>query len=103
MSVFATLVDRLFADPNVGREAVYIAEGGTARMVQIVARRADEITSFGEARLWSETTRVDVRVAEVPEPHPGDRIEIDGEAYLVQGEPVRDRERLVWTFDLRPA
>ena len=39
----------------------------------------------------------------VPAPRPGDRIEIDGDAFLIQGEPVRDRERLVWTVDLRPA
>src|SRR6056297_3065280 len=52
---------------------------------------------------WSETTRVDLRVAEVPAPRPGDRVEIDGDAILIQGEPVRDRERLVWTVDLRPA
>ena len=32
----------------------------------------------------------------------GDRLEIDGDAFLIQGEPVRDRERLVWTVDLRP-
>ena len=31
------------------------------------------------------------------------RIEIDGDAFLIQGEPARDRERLVWTVDLRPA
>lgn len=103
MTVFATLVDRLFADPSVGRDAVYIAEGGTARIVRIVARRADEITNFGDARLWSESTRVDLRVAEVAQPQPGDRIEIDSEAFLIQGEPVRDRERLIWTLDLRPA
>ena len=30
-------------------------------------------------------------------------IEIEGDAFLIQGEPVRDRERLVWTVDLRPA
>jgi hypothetical protein len=24
-------------------------------------------------------------------------------AYLIQGEPVRDAERLIWTVDLRPA
>jgi hypothetical protein len=66
-------------------------------------RRADEITGFGEARLWSETTRVDLRVAEAANPRPGDRIEIDGEGFLIQGEPMRDRERLVWTVDLRPA
>ena len=97
------MVDRLFADPSVGRDAVYIAEGGTARIVRIVARRADEITNFGDARLWSESTRVDLRVAEVAQPRPGDRIEIDSEAFLIQGEPVRDRERLIWTLDLRPA
>ena len=32
----------------------------------------------------------------------GDRILIDGTIYIVQGEPVRDRERLVWTIDTRP-
>jgi hypothetical protein len=47
--------------------------------------------------------RLDLRIAEVPQPRPGDRIEIDGEAFLIQGEPARDRERLVWTVDLRPA
>lgn len=52
---------------------------------------------------WSETTRIDLRVAEVPQPRPGDRIELGDEAFLIQGEPVRDRERLIWTVDLRPA
>ena len=72
-------------------------------LVRVVARRADAVTDFGDARLWSETTRIDLRVAEVANPRPGDRIEIDGDAFLIQGEPVRDRERLVWTVDLRPA
>jgi hypothetical protein len=93
----------LFADPNVGRDAVYIADGGAPVLVRIVARRADRLTDFGDARLWSETTRIDLRVAEVPSPRPGDRIEIEGEAFLIQGEPIRDRKRLVWTVDLRPA
>lgn len=93
----------LFADPNIGRDAVYIADGGAPVLVRIVARRADAVTDFGDARLWCETTRIDLRVAEVPAPRSGDRIEIDGEAFLIQGEPVRDRERLVWTIDLRPA
>jgi hypothetical protein len=102
MSVFNAAIDLLFADANIGREAVYIAEGGAPVLVRAVMRRADEVTNFGDARLWSETTRIDLRVIEVPNPRPGDRIEIDGEAFLIQGEPVRDRERLVWTVDLRP-
>ena len=103
MSAFAAAVGALFADPNIGRDAVYIAEGGTPVLVRVVARRADASTSFGDTRLWSETTRIDMRVAEVPAPRPGDRIEIDSDAFLIQGEPVRDRERLVWTVDLRLA
>ncbi|MCC6007927.1 MAG: hypothetical protein JJU40_09630 [Rhodobacteraceae bacterium] len=103
MAAVAAALDALFADANIARDAVYIAEGGTPQLVRVVIRRADEVTAFGNARLWSETTRIDLRVAEVPAPRPGDRVEIEGEAFLTQGEPVRDRERLVWTVDLRPA
>ena len=103
MSVFAAAIDNLFADPNIARDATYIADSGAPQLIRVVTRRADDVTSFGEARIWSETTRIDLRVAEVPNPRPGDRIEIDGDAFLIQGEPVRDRERLVWTVDLRPA
>jgi hypothetical protein len=103
MSAVAAALDALFADGNIARDAVYIAEGGAPVQVRVVARRADSVTDFGDARLWSETTRIDLRVAEVPAPRPGDRIEIEGDAFLIQGEPVRDRERLVWTVDLRPA
>ncbi|MCT9000547.1 head-tail joining protein [Chelativorans intermedius] len=102
MTAFAAAIDDLFADPNIGRDAVYTPEGGVPVLVRVVARRADAITDFGDARLWSETTRLDLRLAEVPQPRPGDRIEIDGAAFLIQGEPVRDRERLVWTMGLRP-
>mgnify|MGYP003625799280 CR=1 FL=1 len=103
MTAFAAILDALFADPNIGREAVYTSDGGVPVLVRVVSRQADAIADFGDARLWSETTRVDLRVAEVPTPRPGDRLEMDGAAFLIQGEPVRDRERLVWTVDLRPA
>jgi len=103
MSVFTAAIDNLFADPSIARDATWIADGGTPKLVRVVTRRADEVTGFGDARLWSETTRIDLRVAEVPNPRPGDRIEIEGEAFIIQGEPVRDRERLIWTVDLRPA
>jgi len=99
----ASTIMALFADRNIARDAVYVAEGGAPHLIRVVMRRADEVTSFGDARLWSETTRIDLRVAEVANPRPGDRVEIDGAGFNIQGEPVRDRERLVWTVDLRPA
>jgi hypothetical protein len=103
MTAFAGLLDRLFADPSIGRDAIYQPANGAPVPVRVVARRADAVTDFAGARLWSETTRLDVRIAEVADPRPGDRIEIGGEAFLIQGEPLRDRERLIWTLDVRPA
>ena len=102
MTALGAAVATLFADPNIGRDAVYTSDGGAPVLLRVIARRADSISDFGDARLWSQTTRIDVRISEVPNPRPGDRIEIDSEAFLIQGEPVRDRERLVWTVDLRP-
>ena len=102
-SAFASALEALFADAHLASDIVYIAEGGAPSLVRAILRRPDDVTSFGEARIWSESTRLDLRLSEVANPRPGDRIEIDGEAFLVQGEPVRDRERLVWTVDLRPA
>ena len=102
MAAFVGLVDRLFADPNLGRDAVYEPVDGDPFPVRVIARRADAITDFGGGQLWSETTRLDLRIIEVASPRPGDRIILDGEAFVVQGEPVRDRERLVWTIEVRP-
>ena len=103
MTAFAGLVDRLFADPNLGRDATWEPAEGEPVSVRVVARRADAITEFGGARLWSETTRFDLRVSEVASLRPGDRLVLDGETFVVQGEPMRDSERLVWTLDTRPA
>jgi hypothetical protein len=102
VTAFAAAVDALFADPNLGSAATYEPADGDPVPVPVIARRADAITDFGEARLWSETTRFDVRASEVAAPRPGDRLVIDGTTYIVQGEPQRDRERLVWTLDTRP-
>ena len=103
MDAVAMALDALFADGNIASEAVYTPDGGVPVLIRVVTRRADDVSNFGDARIWSETTRIDLRVAEVPNPRPGDRIEVDDEAFLIQGEPFRDRERLVWTVDLGPA
>jgi hypothetical protein len=103
MSAFQSAIGILFDDPNLARDALYEPGGGVPFPVRVIARRADAVTDFADARLCSETTRLDVRVAAVPNPRPGDRLVLDGETLVVQGEPVRDRERLVWTFDTRPA
>jgi hypothetical protein len=102
MTAFAAAVDALFADPNLALAATWEPADGDPFPVRVIARRADAVTEFGEERLWSETTRFDVRVRDVAAPRPDDRIVVDAATYIVQGEPVRDRERLIWTLDVRP-
>ena len=77
MSAFSSAVDALFGDLNIARTATYAPAGGDPFPVRVVARRADAITDFGAARLWSETTRFDLRVSEVASPRPGDRLVLD--------------------------
>ena len=89
MTAFDTALDALFANVHLARDVLYTTEGGAPSLVRAILRRPDDITGFGAARIWSETTRLDLRLTEVASPRPGDRFEIDGEAFLVQGERVR--------------
>ena len=104
MSAFGAATDLLFADPHLARDAVYRPGGAGAGIpVRVMLRRPDRIESFGETRLASSTTLLDVRVSEVAEPRAGDTLELDGRMVVVQGTPILDAEALAWTLDTRPA
>lgn len=100
MSAIDTALSTLFADPNIARDATFTPAVGDPVPVRVVARRPDRVFGgFGETQLWASTTLIDVRVADVPAIARGDGFAIDGVDYVVQGEPVRDAERLVWTVE----
>ena len=104
MTVIAAAIDTLFADSHLARDAPYRPGGqGEGVQVRVVARQPDQVIGFGETRVHVATSVFDVRVSEVAEPKAGDTLTVDGETFVVQGEPTRDRERLVWTLDTRPA
>jgi hypothetical protein len=72
--------------------------------VRVSATRPDAIVGFGETRIHAETATFEVRASEVASPRPGDLLAVDGETFVIQGEPERrDPDRLVWTVDVRPA
>lgn len=103
-TVFAAAIDALFADPNLGFDAVYRVGGAEPGMpVRVIVRRPDRVGDFGETRIVAETLLIDVRVSEVAAPADGDTIEVDGTVYFIQGGPIGDTERLVWTIEARPA
>lgn len=102
MTAFASALDRLFADPNLARDAVWRPAVGDPVLVRIMLRQPDEVASFGESRFATDATLLDIRTSEVAEPRPGDRIEIDGDLFVVRGEPRRDSERLIWRIEAIP-
>ena len=103
MNAFADALEVLFFDANLSVEIWHRDSEGQFTRARGIMRRPDEITEFGAARLMSDTTRIDVRVVDIPMPRPQEQILIGDETFLIQGEPRRDRERLIWTIELTPA
>ncbi len=104
MTVFAAAMDRIYANPSMAVTALWIsATTSDEGPIRVIRRAPDRITEFGAARLVSDTMMVDVCVSDLVDPRPGDLIVVGSDSYTIQGEPTRDRERLVWTLDLRPS
>lgn len=97
-SAFSAAIDMIFNDPNMAADALW-----QGNPVKVMRRSPDGIRDFGQGRISSATTVVDVRVSEVALPAKGDQVSIGAEHFIVQGTPQRDMERLVWSCDLRPA
>jgi len=103
MSAFAAAMDAIFQDANMAADATWTPQSGAPLPVRVIRKAPDELTSFGAARILSDTMIIDVRVSEIPTPKPGDTIIIGADTFTIQGEPKRDRERLIWTLELVPA
>ena len=96
MISIAAAIEALFNDPNVARPAVNRAGvTGMGTAVRDFARWLDQVLISGAARVQPETTILDGPVAQLEDPGPGDTVEIDGTVSMVQGEPVRDSNRLI--------
>jgi len=103
MTAFAVAMDALFADVNLGLDATWYPAGGAPVPVRVIRKAPNEVTAFGSAQILSDTTLIDVRISEMANPKPGDGISIGTENFTIQGEPKRDRDRLLWSLELVPA
>ncbi|CAA6605803.1 conserved hypothetical protein [Rhodospirillaceae bacterium LM-1] len=104
MNAFVAAIDDLFANPDIARTVLYRSSGvGDGVAVRVIARRPDREVAFGDIAVQTSTALFEVRVAEVANPAEGDSITLDGETFIVQGEPERDADRLIWLLDTRPA
>ena len=100
MTVMQLAIDGAF--DAFGIDATYALAGGGLIPVRVIARRPDALVGFGDTRIHAETATFEVRASEVASPRPGDQLTVDGDTFVIQGEPERrDPDRLVWTLDMR--
>ena len=101
MTAFEGALDATFA--AFGIDADYTRAAGAPALVRVIARRSDTIVGFGETRIHAETAILELRASEVVNPQPDDQLVVDGQTFVIQGEPQRrDPDRLVWSLDVRP-
>lgn len=100
---FGAAVEVLFENEDLAVDILYRPKGQPAVPVRAIVRAPTATETFVQTRRSADTVTLDVRQAEVPAPASGDEVEVSGKTYIVQGTPLADPQRLVWTLDTRPA
>ncbi len=100
MKAFAVATAALFADPNLGEHALWLAGGvvpGVA--VRVIRRRPDAVVEFGTSRAVMATVLIDLRRIEAAAIEEGDLVVIGAETYRIIGSPASDPMGLVLTCE----
>ncbi len=97
---FERAVSRLFA--RLGVPGTCRLADGREIATRFIAKTPDVVESFGDTRLVVATHRFDVMARDVASPREGDRFTVAGQTYQVVGEPMVDRDRLIWTLTGAP-
>ncbi len=93
---FVAAIDALFADPNIGEDALWKAGGeGAGVAVRIIRKSPDRMAEFGESRVVLPTVGIDIRRSQATTIVDGDLIVIGAETFKIIGEPMGDALGLV--------
>lgn len=96
IDAFTSAIDALFADPNIGEDALWKAGGvGTGVAVRIIRKSPDRMADFGESRAVLPTVGIDIRRSQAATITEGDLILIGAETFKIIGEPMGDALGLV--------
>lgn len=96
IDAFASAIDALFADPNIGEDALWKAGGiGVGVAVRIIRKSPDRMAELGDSRAVLPTVGIDIRRSQSPTITEGDLIVIGAETYRIIGEPTGDALGLV--------
>lgn len=96
IDAFASVIDALFADPNIGEDALWKTGGvGAGVAVRIIRKSPDRMAEFGDSRAVLPTVGIDIRRSQAATITEGDLILIGTETYRIIGEPMGDALGLV--------
>ena len=96
MDAFTSAIDALFADPNIGEDALWKAGGvGPGVAVRIIRKSPDRMAEFGESRAVLPSIGLDIRRSQAATITEGDLIVIGADTYRIIGEPMGDALGLV--------
>jgi hypothetical protein len=100
VSAFAAAIDTIFADPNIGEDALWLPGGvGPGVPIRVIRKSPDKVVEFGDSRVIAGTVLLDVRRSEAATIAGGDRIVIGAETFQIIGEPMEDPCRLMLTCE----
>lgn len=100
MTGFAETIDTVFAE--FGLDASYVPQAGDPSVVRVLPRRGDSLLDLGQTQIAIDSLFFEMRRSESITPAEDDRLEIDGQTYLIQAEPrIEDVSSFVWILDTR--
>jgi hypothetical protein len=97
---FARLLISTFL--HLGTPGTYRRADGVEVATHFIAKTPDVVASFGDTRLVMASHRFDLLARDVPDPQEGERFSLNGQTWQVVGEPLADRDRLIWTITGAP-
>ncbi len=93
---FVAAIDALFADPNIGEDALWKPGGvGDGVPVRIIRKSPDRMVEFGQSRAVLPAVDIDIRRSQAATITEGDLIVIRAETFRIIGEPMGDALGLV--------
>lgn len=103
MTAFAGALAVIFRDPNMAVDALHRAGGQPfgGEPCRVIRKNPDQGVEFNGSRFVAGSDLLDVQVSQVPALELGDHFVIGAEVLEVIAEPVRDRDRLLWTVPVR--
>lgn len=100
MTGFAETIDTVFAE--FGLDASYVPQVGNPVTVRVLPRRGDSLLDLGQTQIAIDSLFFEMRRSESITPAEDDRLEINGQTYLIQAEPrIEDVSSFVWILDTR--